>query len=178
MGLKLRMWHKINVDKCRFIIYKVNFNLIVMEISKLPLEDSLRKRLIDYCYPIIGCMHKVHYSLGPGLPEYVYQEALCKKLKSSGYANVAKEYQHHIEFEGEILESFVRMDLMIPLDKGNVIIECKSISRITEREQFQTFGYLRATQFPIALLVNFGTWPKAQIERYYLDRKSMVIHAF
>ena len=26
---------------------------------------------------------------------------------------------------------------------------------------------LRGTSFPIAILVNFGTWPKAQIERYY-----------
>ena len=26
---------------------------------------------------------------------------------------------------------------------------------------------IRATGFPIALLVNFGTWPKTQIERYY-----------
>ena len=26
---------------------------------------------------------------------------------------------------------------------------------------------IRATGFPIALLVNFGTWSKAQIERYY-----------
>ena len=149
-----------------------------MEISRKSIDETLRKRLIDYCYPIIGCMHKVHETLGPGLPEYVYQEALYKKLKNSGYEGIVKEYQHHIEFEGEILESFVKMDMMIPLDKGNIIIECKSISKITDKEQFQTFGYLRATMFPIALLVNFGTWPKAQIERYYFDRKNMAIHAF
>ena len=149
-----------------------------MEISRKTIEDALRKRLVDYCYPIIGCMHKVHDAVGPGLPEYVYQVALYKKLNNSGYESTVKEYQHHIEFEGEMLQSFVKMDLMIPLEKGNVIIECKSIPKITEKEQYQTFGYLRATQFPIALLVNFGTWPKAQVERYYFDRKNMSIHAF
>ena len=67
---------------------------------------------------------------------------------------------------------------MIPLERGNIVIECKSISKITEKERFQAFGYLRATLFPIAILVNFGTWPKAQIERYYFDRKNMIVHAF
>ena len=30
--------------------------------------------------------------------------------------------------------------------------------------------------FPIAILVNFGTWPKAQIERY--DDHESIIRAF
>ena len=59
------------------------------------------------------------------------------------------------------------MDMAVMMPRGNVIIECKSIKAITDKEQFQTFGYLRDTSFPIAILVNFGTWPKAQIERYY-----------
>ena len=148
-----------------------------MEISKHPLEEELRKQLISYCYPIIGCMHIVHEDLGPGLPEYIYQEAFCKFLSNKGM-EVIKEYQHHPEFKGETLESFVKMDIMVPLDRGNIIIECKSIKQITDKEQFQLFGYLRATQFPIGILVNFGSWPKAQIERYYFDRKNKRIHAF
>ena len=35
---------------------------------------------------------------------------------------------------------------------------------------------LRGTSFPIAILVNFGTWPKAQIERY--DYHDDIIWAF
>lgn len=34
-------------------------------------------------------------------------------------------------------------------------------------EHYQTFGYLRATKFPIGILVNFGAERRAQIERYY-----------
>ena len=29
------------------------------------------------------------------------------------------------------------------------------------KERYQTFGYLRGTGWPIAILVNFGTSPKA-----------------
>ena len=68
------------------------------------------------------------------------------------------------------------MDMVVMMPRGNVIIECKSIKTITDKEQFQTFGYLRGTLFPIAILVNFGTWPKAQIERYYFH--DGIIRAF
>ena len=40
-------------------------------------------------------------------------------------------------------------------------------SRLTEKEHYQTFGYLRGTGWPVAILVNFGAGPKAQIERFY-----------
>ena len=143
--------------------------------DKTPIDPKIRKSLVDYVYPVIGCMHYVQENLGPGLPEYIYQEALCKRLRHEGF-EVEKEYQHHPVFEGKALESFVKMDLMVRMPRGNVIIECKSITKIGEREQFQTFGYLRATEFPIAILVNFGSWPIAQIERYYFH--DGVIKAF
>lgn len=87
-----------------------------LSISRSPLDPTLRQSLIQYVYGIIGCMQYVHRQLEPGMPEYIYQEALSSKLT---------------------------------------------------KEQYQTFGYLRGSSFPIAILVNFGTWPKAQIERYY-----------
>ena len=136
-----------------------------ISIERTPLDEATRQALIELTYPVIHSMHFVHKNLGPGLPEYIYQEALYKHLQSSGLEAV-KEYKHHPVFCGERLESFVRMDLIVRLPQGNVIIECKSIAALSEKERFQTFGYLRATEFSAALLVNFGTWPKAQIERY------------
>lgn len=146
-----------------------------VNISRDPIEEELRRQLIGYVYPVVGCMHYVHEDLGPGLPEYCYQEALTRKLIAEGF-DVCKEYQHHPVFDGKPLESFIKMDLMVRMPKGNIIIECKSIKAISDREQFQTFGYLRGTGFPIAILVNFGTWPKAQIERYYFH--DGVVRAF
>ena len=106
--------------------------------------------------------------------DYVSFET-AKLLKEKGF-EIMKEYKHNIVFNNHTLDSFIKMDLVVKMPKGNIIIECKSIKSIGDREQFQTFGYLRGTQFPIAILVNFGTWPKAQIERYYY--KDGVIKAF
>ena len=146
-----------------------------MEIRKESLPEVLQKQLKEYVYGVIGIMHYVHKELGPGQPEYIYQEAFAKKLDKEGFT-LKKEYQHHPIFEGEPLESFVKMDHVVIMPRGNVIIECKSIKQLTDKERFQTYGYLRATEFPIAILVNFGTWPKAEIERYYY--KDGVIRAF
>ncbi len=107
--------------------------------------------------------------------EYIYQEALTKVLINKGY-DVRKEYIHHPIFEGEPLKSCIKMNLTIVRPEGNVIIECKSISAISDRERMQTFGYMCGTRFPIAILANFGTYPKAEIERYYFEND--VICAF
>ena len=109
------------------------------------------------------------------MPEYIYQEALVRKLVKEQF-DVRKELVYHPLFDGEALENYIKMDMVVMMPRDNVIIECKSIKEITDREQFQTFGYLRGTSFPIAILVNFGTWPKAQIERYYYHEG--IIRAF
>jgi len=47
-----------------------------------------------------------------------------------------------------------------------------------DRERYQLYGYLRGTGFPIGILVNFGSWPKAEIERYYYNPTTKEIRAF
>jgi len=141
----------------------------------MELPASLREDLKAYVHPIIACMHEVHNELGCGLPEYIYQEALTISLKQKGF-NVMKEYTHHMSFMGQQLKSFIKMDMVVVMPRGNVIIECKAISKLGDAEHYQTFGYLRGTKFPIAILVNFGTFGRAQIERFYF--KDNVITAF
>lgn len=147
-----------------------------MRIVREELPSVLREDLKQYVYDIIGAMHEVYRQLDNGLPEYVYQEALLKQLTKMGYTDTKKEYIHHPTFNGEPMDSYVKMDMVVPKNRGNVIVECKSIKELTEKERYQTFGYMTATHFPIAILVNFGTFPKAQIERYY--GKDGKIYAF
>ena len=54
-------------------------------------------------------------------------------------------------------------------------VECKALSALTEREHYQTFGYMRGTGWPIAILVNFGASPRAQIERFYNDNNTIAV---
>ena len=146
-----------------------------MKYSHVPLPTELREQMRQYVYGIISCMQFVHNDIGCGLPEYIYQEALMLELRSCGY-EVAREYMHHPVFRGTMLQSAIKMDLVVLMPKGNVIIECKAMSGLTDKERYQTMGYLRGTDFPVAVLVNFGTPGKAQIERYYY--KDGVVRAF
>ena len=68
-----------------------------------------------------------------------------------------------------------RTELVVESAAGNIIVECKAITQLSEREHYQTFGYLRATKFPIAILVNFGTERRAQIERYHYSNGKLYV---
>ena len=136
--------------------------------------EPRKSELVQATYGIIGCMQQVHNQLGPGLPEYIYQEALATELAANGFM-VHKEMQFHPTFRGKPMDAYLKMDLVVESPLGNVIIECKALTQLTEREHYQTFGYLRATGWPIALLVNFGTSPKARIERYYNDHGTICV---
>ena len=131
-------------------------------------EEPKRQELKDTCYGIIGCMQEVHNQLGAGLPEYIYQEALTTELEAAGYI-VYKELEYHPLYKGKEMKAYLKMDLVVQSSIGRIIIECKALTQLTEREHYQTFGYLRGTGWPVAILVNFGVYPKAQIERYYMN---------
>jgi GxxExxY protein len=148
-----------------------------MELSKLAIPDELKSKLKAQCYDVIACMHETHKDLGPGMPEYIYQEALVTALCEHGHLPL-KEHRHHPIFHGKEMDACMKMDIVIPMDEGNIVVECKALSEITAREQFQLYGYLRATEYPIGILVNFGTWPKAQIQRFYYDKATKTIHPF
>ncbi len=53
-------------------------SLMNISIERTPLDEATRQALIELTYPVIHSMHFVHKNLGPGLPEYIYQEALYK----------------------------------------------------------------------------------------------------
>lgn len=128
--------------------------------------EPRKTELVNACYPIIGAIFEVYKTLGPGLPEYIYQEALLNELNRTGLST-HKELEYHPMYKGQPLQAFLKMDFVVETSIGNVIIECKALTQLTEKEHYQTFGYLRGTGYPAALLVNFGTSPKVQLERFH-----------
>lgn len=129
-------------------------------------EEPKKSRLVQASYDVVGAILEVYKQLGSGLPEYIYQEALTKQLTKLGLT-VHKEFLFHPTFNGEPLEAYLKMDLVVDSPEGNIIVECKAITQLAEKEHYQLFGYMRATKFPIGILVNFGTERRAQIERYH-----------
>ena len=137
-------------------------------------EEPKRQQLVQATYDVVGCLHDVYRQLGPGLPEYIYQEALAKSFTAKGLT-FTKEQEFHPLFMGQPLEAYLKMDLVVETSVGNVIIECKALTQLTEKEHYQTFGYLRGTGYPVAILVNFGASPRAQIERFYNDNNTIAV---
>ena len=68
--------------------------------------------------------------------------------------------------------------VMVEKSRGNIIVETKAIENLGPHERQQLFSYMIGTEFPIGILVNFATYPKAQIEKYYFDKRDMTITYF
>ena len=137
------------------------------------MEHEFKRRLVEYTYGVVGCMHEVHRKLGMGLNEYIYQEGFLIECNSQGI-KVEKEVEVHPTYDGKVMEAYFRLDFLC-LD--NVVVECKAVEKLSDDNRYQLWNYLRITKHPIGILVNFAA-SKAQIERYYYDRGANSISAF
>lgn len=106
----------------------------------------------DIVYRIIGSAMNVHAELRGGLLEAVYQEALSWELDRIGIRN-KREQEIEIFYKGYKLEKKYKMDILV----GDIIVELKSVVRLLPAHRAQLCNYLRLTQKPVGLLINFGT---------------------
>jgi len=113
-------------------------------------------------YLIRGACIEVHKEMGAGYLEAVYQECLEREFYIRGIP-----YQSHQElflhYKGDQLQQTYKPDF-ICFDK--IIVEIKGVANIHPEHQAQIINYLKATGFKLGFLVNFGTHPQAQIERF------------
>ena len=118
----------------------------------------------DLVYKIIGAAMEVHGVLGYGLLEPVYQEALSRELNLRHVYN-EREKEIDIYYKGEKMDKFYKMDLVV----DDIIVELKAVESLTSEHRAQLFNYLRLTQKPIGLLINFGE-SNLHSERYVFDK--------
>lgn len=116
-------------------------------------------------YAIMGCALRVHKTLGPGFLESAYGDALEVEFKKTGIPYI-REDEVRIFYEGIPLKTKYRADFTC-FDRS-YIIELKAIKALTKIEWAQTIHYVRATQIPFALLINFGK-PDIQYETFELQ---------
>lgn len=121
----------------------------------------LLKKYQDTVYDIIGAAMAVHSTLGWGLLEPVYNEALHLELLDRGIDNESEKLLN-CYYKGHKLEKFYKMDIVVE----DVVVELKSVSEISHVHRAQLFNYLRLTKNPIGLLINFGC-KSLMGERYY-----------
>ena len=115
-------------------------------------------------YAIRGAVFEVYRNMGCGFLEAVYQECLEKELALRGIPFVSQA-SLQLSYKGETLQQNYKPDLIC---FDNVLVEIKALRKITTEHQAQVLNYLKATGIQVGLLVNFGSHPKATVERIIL----------
>lgn len=120
----------------------------------------------DESYKIVGACFEVYREKGCGFLEPVYQECMEIELRLQGIPHVPQK-PLRLEYKGTPLRSTYEPDL-ICFDK--IVVELKAATELIDEHRAQLQNYLRATGFKLGLLVNFGHYPKAQVERIAAER--------
>ena len=94
----------------------------------------------------------VHRALGPGLLETVYEVVLAQELEGRGL-KVDRQVPVAIEYKGVTFDEGFRADIIA---EGKVILELKSVERVTAAHKKQVQTYLRLTGCKLGYLLNFG----------------------
>jgi GxxExxY protein len=101
----------------------------------------------------IDCGFHLHKELGPGVLESVYEAVLAEPLKRCGLS-VERQKALPILFDGVALAEGFRVDLLVD---GQLIIEVKSVERLSPLHSKQLLTYIRLANQPVGLLMNFGS---------------------
>ena len=107
----------------------------------------------EISYLIRGAIFKIFNRLGPGLYENVYKQVLKYELEKNGLI-VKAEVPLPVFYDKVKMDLGYRIDLLV---NDKVIIEIKSIEKLTEVHHKQALTYLRLTGLKLGLLVNFNS---------------------
>jgi len=112
-------------------------------------------------YEIVGACMEVHTNLGPGFLESVYQEALAREFFEREIP-FTQQWGIDVFYKGEKLEKKFFADFIC---FEEIIVEIKAMEGLVPEHEAQLINYLKATQKPLGLLVNFGG-EKLQYRRF------------
>ncbi len=101
---------------------------------------------------VIEAAIAVHRELGPGLLETVYEVILARELADQGL-NVERQVAVPINYKGIRFDEGFRADIIVA---GKVVLELKSVERVTAAHKKQVQTYLRLTGCKLGYLLNFG----------------------
>ena len=126
------------------------------------MEDKLLYR--DEVYAIQGALFDVYKTMGNMWGEEVYQQCLERELALRNIPFEAKK-ELPIFYKGEKIEKKYIPDVFC---FGKIILELKAVGALADEHRRQILNYLRMTKCKLGLLINFGSYPRVDIERYAL----------
>jgi len=106
--------------------------------------------LKDEVHVVVGCAIEVLNTLGHGLLEKPYENALVVEFSLKGIV-FQQQPRFDVIYKGEQVGEYIP-DL-IAFDK--VVIDTKTVDRIGDHELGQMLNYLRITGLKVGLIMNF-----------------------
>ncbi|MBU1168875.1 MAG: GxxExxY protein [Proteobacteria bacterium] len=101
---------------------------------------------------VVDAAIAVHRELGPGLLETVYEVVLFDELQKRGLVT-ERQVPIPIVCRGIRFDEGFRADLIV---EGTVIVELKSIEKVSPVHKKQLLTYLKLTGLKLGYLLNFG----------------------
>ena len=102
-------------------------------------------------YSIVGSAMEVYNTLGRGMEEAIYQEALQMELAARGIES-KREVWFDMYYKGKKMKKRYKADFVV----NGIIVELKSVSMFSSDHRAQLFNYMRITKQRRGILMNFG----------------------
>ncbi|NGZ90137.1 GxxExxY protein [Psychroflexus maritimus] len=109
--------------------------------------------LNELSYQIIGTAIDIHKSVGPGLLESTYENALAYDLREKGF-KVLQQLPMPFVYKEVKMDVGYRIDLLV---EDTIIIEIKSVENLAPVHYSQLLTYLKLSDKKLGLLMNFNT---------------------
>lgn len=120
----------------------------------------MKRREYKDIYNVVGAALEVYNTLGRGMAEAIYQEALEKEFQLRNM-EASREKELRIYYKNSLLDKTYYADFYY---KG-IIIELKSVIEVNSDHRSQLFNYMRLTKKDKGVLLNFGE-KSLHTERY------------
>jgi GxxExxY protein len=108
-------------------------------------ENEISKIIVDSAF-------KIHTTLGPGLFESVYEEALAYELQKRGL-KVERQKALPVIYDTLKMDIGFRIDILV---NEKVVVELKYVEQTSPVHKKQVLTYLRLSNTHLGLLINFG----------------------
>lgn len=115
---------------------------------------------------ILRAFFDLHTELGYGFSEKVYENSLAILMQERGL-KIQQQMPIHVYFHGKVVGEYIADALINDV----VVVELKAVSKLNEDHAAQLLNYLKATDYEVGLLLNFGQTAEFRRKVYDNERK-------